>query len=109
MSGPRVSVRTPTRINAPGEYYVTVALEPQASDRLLRIEADGRPGLYRSSDENLSGENSARIRQVWFNLSEGCYYFVATVYDNRKALASVTTGPVRIMGMQGDPCPSVEP
>ena len=109
LSGPRVEIRTPVRFNPPGEYPVTVRLEPHDADRLLRIEADGQPGLYRSTDETLRGDKAAKIRQVWFILSEGCYYFAATIYDNSKALASTVSGPVAIIGREGNLCPSVEP
>jgi len=108
LAGTRVAIRS-RPLAAPGDYPVTVTIEPHAEDRLLRIEADGQPGLYRSSDENLPGEKAAKIRQIWFNLSEGCYYFAATIFDNSKALASVTSGPVRVLGIEGDLCPEVSP
>lgn len=102
-----VSIRTPSRINpAPVDYYITITVEPNPENRLLVLETNGVPGEYRRSDFHLAGEKAARIRQVWLkSLPAGCYHFFATVYDNAKRLASAVAGPIKVIGLDGDPCP----
>lgn len=104
---PRVSIRNPGGVgSAPADWWITVTVEPHAEHRLLVIEADGVPGEYRRSDYRLEGARAARVRQIWFKaIGAGCYYFRATVADASHVLASVTSGPVRIIGRDGDQCP----
>lgn len=72
-----------------GRYYsepatirITVAVEPNAANRALRIEADG-DRLFRSSEVRLSGENARRIHTIEFkNLPAGYYTVRAAVLSN---------------------------
>lgn len=69
-----------------GRYYsdpatvrITVAVEPNADNRLLRIEADG-DRLYRSSEVPLEGENGQKVYTLEFrNLPAGNYTIRAAV------------------------------
>lgn len=104
---PRVAIRQPgAYATAPVDWWILVVIDPQPDDRLLIVEVDGQPGEYRRSDYTLVGERSARLRQVWFKaLPEGCYWFFATVRNPTKAVASVISGPVSVIGADGPLCP----
>ena len=73
-------------IRVRGRYYtepatirVTVAVEPDQSNRSLRIEADG-DRLFRSSEVSLDGNNGERLHTVEFkNLPAGQYVLTAEV------------------------------
>jgi hypothetical protein len=72
-----------------GRYYsdpatvrITIAVEPNADNRTLRIEADG-DRLYRSSEVTLEGEHGKRIHTMEFkNLPAGYYTIRAAVLSN---------------------------
>jgi hypothetical protein len=72
-----------------GHYYVepatvqiTVAVEPDAKNRSLRIEADGER-LFRASQVALEGADAKRIHSVEFkNLPAGNYVLRAEVLSN---------------------------
>jgi len=72
-----------------GHYYVepatvqiTVAVEPDAKNRSLRIEADGER-LFRASQVALEGAEAKRIHSVEFkNLPAGNYTLRAEVLSN---------------------------
>lgn len=108
LAGSRtVEIRNPGRIGtAPADWWLTIVVEPKPEHRQLIVIADGQPGEYRRSDYPLEGEHAARIRQLWFKaLPAGCYWFSAAVADHAKVLASDISGPVRIIGRDGDLCP----
>jgi hypothetical protein len=63
----------------PATVRITVAVEPNADNRTLRVEADG-DRLYRSSEVVLEGENGKKIHTVEFkNLPAGYYTIRAEV------------------------------
>lgn len=104
---PRVAIRNPGRLgSAPADWWIVVTVDPQPEHRWLVVEVDGQPGEYRRSDIALEGEKAARIRQLWFKaLPAGCYWFRASVSEASKVLASVSSGPVSIIGLDGNLCP----
>lgn len=69
-----------------GRYYtepatvnITVAVEPDAANRTLRIEADGER-LFRSTELELDGEKARRLHTIEFkNLPAGHYIVRAHV------------------------------
>ena len=65
----------------PATVHITVAVEPDAANRVLRIEADG-DSVFRSSDVSLSGADEKRMHAVEFkNLPAGTYTLRAQVYS----------------------------
>ena len=63
----------------PATVRITVAVEPNADNRTLRIEADG-DRLFRSSEVVLDGENGKKVHTVEFkNLPAGSYTIRAAV------------------------------
>ena len=63
----------------PATVRILVAVEPDADNRTLRIEADG-DSMYRSSDLTLSGAREKRLHSVEFrNLPAGHYMLRAEV------------------------------
>jgi hypothetical protein len=66
----------------PANVRITVAVEPDADNRVLRIEADG-DRLFRSSQVTLSGARDRRLHTVEFkNLPAGSYTVRAQVLSN---------------------------
>jgi hypothetical protein len=66
----------------PATIRITVAVEPNAENRALRIEADGDT-LFRSSEVVLEGEGGKRIHTVEFkNLPAGNYTIRAAVLSS---------------------------
>lgn len=63
----------------PATVHIMVAVEPDAANRVLRIEADGDQ-MFRASDLALSGADEKRIHTVEFrNLPAGHYTLRADV------------------------------
>lgn len=63
----------------PATVRILVAVEPDAENRALRIEADGDT-MFRSSELTLSGANEKRLHSVEFrNLPAGHYMLRAEV------------------------------
>lgn len=63
----------------PATVLITVAVEPDAENRALRIEADG-DSLFRASELTLTGASDKRIHRVEFkNLPAGNYTLRAEV------------------------------
>jgi hypothetical protein len=73
-------------LRVPGYFYsepatvrITVAVEPDARNRTLRLEADGER-FYRSTEENLEGADEKRVHVIEFrNLPSGQYTVRAEV------------------------------
>jgi hypothetical protein len=66
----------------PATVRITVAVEPNADNRALRIEADG-DRLFRSSEVVLEGEAGRRLHTVEFkNLPAGSYTIRAAVLSS---------------------------
>ena len=63
----------------PATVHVTIAVEPDAQNRVLRIEADSDQ-LFRGSEIALAGANEKRIHSIQFkNLPAGHYTLRAEV------------------------------
>jgi hypothetical protein len=63
----------------PATVRITVAVEPNADNRALRVEADG-DRLFRSSEVVLNGEDGKRLHTLEFkNLPAGSYTIRAAV------------------------------
>ena len=65
----------------PATVRITVAVEPDADNRMLLIEADG-DRFYRASELELSGADDPRLHSLVFkNLPAGNYMLRAAVYS----------------------------
>ena len=65
----------------PATVHITVAVEPDEANRVLRIEADGDQ-VFRASDLALSGASEKRMHLLQFkNLPAGSYVLRAQVYS----------------------------
>jgi len=74
----------------PATVQVTVAVEPDAANRVLRVEADG-DRLYRSTEVELSGDADKRVHTVEFkNLPAGAYELRAEVLSSDKVRGMAT-------------------
>ena len=63
----------------PATVQLIVAVEPNAENRRLRVEADG-DSMYRSTEIDLAGDKEQRLHTVEFkNLSAGGYTLRAQV------------------------------
>ena len=66
----------------PATVQLVVAVEPNADNRRLRVEADG-DSMFRATENELSGANEQRLHTVEFkNLSAGGYTLRAQVLSN---------------------------
>ena len=80
-----------------GRYYIEpatvrilVAVEPDADNRALLIEADGE-AMYRSSELTLNGATEKRLHSVEFrNLAAGQYLLRAEVRSNTNVRGSAS-------------------
>lgn len=76
----------------PATVRILVAVEPDAENRVLRIEADGE-SMYRSSDVTLSGAGEKRLHSVEFkNLPAGHYMLRAEVRSAHEVRGSASQG-----------------
>jgi hypothetical protein len=68
----------------PATVRITVAVEPNADNRALRVEADG-DRLFRSSEVLLEGEEGQRLHTLEFkNLPAGSYTIRAAVLSSQQ-------------------------
>jgi len=68
----------------PATVHITVAVEPDEANRVLRIEADGDT-VFRASDLSLSGATEKRMHAIQFkNLPAGTYTLRAQVMSSEK-------------------------
>jgi hypothetical protein len=75
---------------APATVQITVAVEPDAANRTLRIEADG-DRLFRSTEVNLDGQSDKKLHTVEFkNLPAGSYELRAEVLTADKVRGMAT-------------------
>ena len=66
----------------PATVQITVAVEPDAANKVLRVEADG-DRLYRSTEVTLLGDGDKRLHTVEFkNLPAGSYELRAEVLSS---------------------------
>jgi hypothetical protein len=74
----------------PATVQITVAVEPAADHRVLRIAADGER-YFRASELALEGEKGKRLHSVEFkNLPAGAYVLVAEVHSTDSVLGKAT-------------------
>src|SRR5688572_15255209 len=74
----------------PATVRMTVAVEPHAQNRLLRIEADG-DAMYRATEVELTGEADKRLHLVELrNLAAGSYVLRAEVRSSNAVLGQAT-------------------
>ncbi len=66
----------------PATVQITVAVEPDTTNRMLRIEADG-DRYFRASELTLAGEGDKRLHSLVFkNLPAGAYTLRAGVFSS---------------------------
>ena len=86
--------------SAPATVSMTVAIEPDDQNAMLRVEADG-DRFYRSSELALSGASEKRIHSVEFkNLPEGSYTLRAEV-RSKSEVRGQATQELTVMGVGG--------
>jgi hypothetical protein len=74
----------------PATIEIVVAVEPDAANRTLRVEADG-DRLFRSTEVNLDGESDKKLHTVEFkNLPAGSYELRAEVLSNSSVRGMAT-------------------
>jgi hypothetical protein len=84
----------------PATVQITVAVEPDAVNRTLRVEADSER-MFRSSEITLSGAGEKRIHTLEFkNLPAGEYTLSAQVFSNRE-MRGVATQQLTVSGGGG--------
>lgn len=94
----RVYAADVVQIRLPGHYFsepatvdITVVVEPDAANRVLRVEADGDQ-MYRSTEVELQGDTDSRVHMVEFkNLEAGNYVLRAQVLGADKVRGSATS------------------
>jgi hypothetical protein len=84
----------------PATVQITVAVEPDAHNRLLRIEADSGD-FFRASELTLEGDEDKRLHSVEFkNLPAGSYVLKAEVLST-DALLGLATQELVVTGVGG--------
>lgn len=74
----------------PATVQITVAVEPDAANRVLRVEADG-DRMYRSTEVTLLGDGDKRLHTVEFkNLPAGAYELRAEVLSSDRVRGMAT-------------------
>ena len=74
----------------PATVRFMVAVEPDANNRTLRIEADSND-MFRASEISLNGANEKRLHAVTFkNLAAGRYLLRAQVLSSKDVLGTAT-------------------
>lgn len=86
--------------SAPATVIVNLAIEPDADNHRLMIEADSAR-FYRSSELELSGASEKRIHTIQFkNLPEGTYTLRAEV-RSRTEIRGQASQELTVMGIGG--------
>jgi hypothetical protein len=84
----------------PATVQITVAVEPDHANRILRVEADG-DRMFRSTDVTLTGELDKRLHVVEFkNLPAGAYELRAEVLS-RDAVRGLAKQELIVSGVGG--------
>jgi len=74
----------------PATVQITVAVEPDAANRVLRVEADG-DRMYRATEVTLQGDGDKRLHTVEFkNLPAGAYELRAEVLSSDRVRGMAT-------------------
>jgi hypothetical protein len=86
----------------PATVQLVVAVEPDAENRTLRVEADG-DSMFCATEIELAGAGEARLHTVQFkNLSAGGYTLRAEVLSN-SAVRSQATQEIMVTGDGTEP------
>lgn len=84
--------------SAPATVQMTVAVEPDPANRVLRIQADG-DGEFHSTEVELTGETEKRLHLVEFkNLPAGNYELRAEVLATRERVRASAVHPLVVDG-----------
>lgn len=94
----RVFAADVVQIRLAGHYFsepatvdITVVVEPDRANRVLRVEADGDQ-MYRSTEVELQGDTDSRIHMVEFkDLEAGSYVLRAQVFGTDKVRGTATS------------------
>lgn len=82
----------------PATVRITVAVEPDAANRVLRIEADGEQ-LFRASELTLNGADEKRLHGMEFrSLPAGGYTLRAAVLDSKRHVRAVASQELVVTG-----------
>ena len=102
LAGDVVEIRLRGRyFSEPATVQITVAVEPDAANRVLRVEADG-DRLYRSTELTLQGETDKRLHSVEFkNLPAGAYELRAEVLNTADHVRGMATQELLVSGVGG--------
>jgi hypothetical protein len=112
LAGIAGSAKDNVEIRLSGKYYaapatvqLVVAIEPDAQNRTLRVEADG-DNMYTSSEVQLAGDREQRLHMIQFkNLAAGEYTLRAQVLSG-SAVRSQAEQEIMVTGGPGEDDPS---
>ena len=104
LCGAAGSAKDDVEIRLSGRYFaepatvqLIIAVEPDAQNRMLRVEADG-DNMFASTEIQLAGDREQRLHTVQFkNLSAGGYTLRAQVLSYN-SLRSQTTQEIMVSG-----------
>ena len=102
LAGEVVEIRLRGRYySEPATVQITVAVEPDAANRVLRVEADG-DRMYRATEMTLQGETDKRLHSVEFkNLPAGAYELRAEVLSTQDHVRGMATQELLVTGVGG--------
>ena len=102
VAGEVVEIRLRGRyFSEPATVQITVAVEPDAANRVLRVEADG-DRMYRATEVTLEGEGDKRLHSVEFkNLPAGAYELRAEVLSGADHVRGMATQELLVSGVGG--------
>ena len=82
----------------PATIPITVAVEPDAANRVLRVEADGDQ-LFRASELTLNGADEKRLHAMEFrSLPAGAYALRAAVLDSKRHVRGIASHELVVTG-----------
>jgi hypothetical protein len=104
LSSIAVDANNPVEIRVNGRYYtepatvsVIVAVEPNARNRVLRLEADGEE-MFRSSEIELAGDAEQYLHTIQFkNLAGGNYMLRAEVLSSSDSVIAMAEEPLTVI------------
>ena len=102
LAGEVVEIRLRGRyFSEPATVQITVAVEPDAANRVLRVEADG-DRMYRATEVTLEGDTDKRLHSVEFkNLPAGAYELRAEVLNSNEHVRGMATQELLVSGVGG--------
>jgi len=103
---PAASGESVVEIRAFGRYFiepanlsVTVQVEPNASNRLLRFEADGER-VFRASEIALEGDRAKRVHVLQFQALPAGHYVLRAEVHSANSLRGVAEDRVLVLGRE---------